>query len=288
MLSSLIRSRPGTYEELLAVLSASSGSLPKRLRQVAVFVTQHPNEMALESISSVARQIGVQPSTLVRFAQIFGYTGFSEFQDLFKAHLKAGRTGGKDADGPIVARDAGDHPLSGLIASGMASLSRVGTDIDGASFMKAAAVLAKARHIHVVGSKRAFAVAHYIALTLSQHGVANSLVGNVGSSAFDEISCIHPDDAVLAISFSPYNSITPELAAMARQRSAALVAITDSTMSPLIELSHAHLIVVEHAEGGYRTLSATMVVGLGLAIEIAKARRAPAPTPMDRKRKRTA
>ena len=49
--------------------------------------------VALGTISQVAEQAGVQPSTLVRFAQIFGYAGFSDFQGLFKEHVKGSLAG---------------------------------------------------------------------------------------------------------------------------------------------------------------------------------------------------
>ena len=80
--------KPRTYEELRAVLSSGTIHFPKRLRQVAIFLWQHPSDVALGTISQVAEQAGVQPSTLVRFAQIFGYAGFSDFQGLFKEHVK--------------------------------------------------------------------------------------------------------------------------------------------------------------------------------------------------------
>src|SRR5438067_10030900 len=80
--------KPRTYEELRAVLSSGTVHFPKRLRQVAIFLWQHPSDVALGSISRVAEQAGVQPSTLVRFAQTFGYAGFSDFQEIFKEHLK--------------------------------------------------------------------------------------------------------------------------------------------------------------------------------------------------------
>jgi DNA-binding MurR/RpiR family transcriptional regulator len=85
--------KPRTYEELRAVLTSGTPHFPKRLRQVAIFLWQHPNDVALGTISEVARQVGVQPSTLVRFAKIFGYAGFSDFQALFKDHIKGARPG---------------------------------------------------------------------------------------------------------------------------------------------------------------------------------------------------
>ena len=86
-------SRPGSYEELRAVLSSGTARLPKKLRQVAIHLWQHPTAVALGTVTSVAGEAGVQPSTLVRFAQAFGYSGFSDLQDVFKAYLADGGRG---------------------------------------------------------------------------------------------------------------------------------------------------------------------------------------------------
>ncbi|MCX7888616.1 MAG: MurR/RpiR family transcriptional regulator [Rhodobacteraceae bacterium] len=277
--SALGYARPATYEELLAVLSSGAAGLPKRLRQVAVYLTQHPAEVALGSISKVATDVGVQPSTLVRFAQIFGYAGFSDFQDLFKAHLKGGLPG----PAPRRAEDrpprAAPHALSGLCAAAAASVARLDEEFDAPAFARAAELLAGADLIHLIGSKRAFPVTSYMSLTLAQHGVRNVLVSNIGSAAHDQIACLGPADAVLSVSFSPYNSVTPELTAAAADRGATVVAITDSPFSPLIDLSGAALIVVESAAEGYRTLAASLVMGLGLSLAVARLRAAARPPP---------
>ena len=57
--------RPQTYEELRAVLSSGTTHFPKRLREVAIFLWQHPGDVALGTIGQVAEKAGVQPSTLV-------------------------------------------------------------------------------------------------------------------------------------------------------------------------------------------------------------------------------
>ena len=124
--------------------------------------------------------------------------------------------------------------------------------------------MAAADLIYVIGSKRAFPVTAYISLTLSQQGVRNVLVDNVGSTAFDQVGCVGPGDAVLAVSFSPYNSITPELVAAARERAAKIVSITDSTFSPLVKLSDAWIEVIEFDFAGFRSLAATLAVGMAL------------------------
>ena len=48
--------RPRTYEELRAVLASGTVHFPRRLRQVAIFLWQHPSDVAVGTIKSrVAR-----------------------------------------------------------------------------------------------------------------------------------------------------------------------------------------------------------------------------------------
>lgn len=262
-LAALGYTKPQTYEELRAVLSSGTVHFPKRLRQVAIYLWQHPSDVALGTIAQVAAQAGVQPSTLVRFAQIFGYAGFSDFQSLFKDHMK-GSWPERAGPEPTAKPNANLHFLTGMVGASQASLTRIGNSFDIASFEKMIDQLAAAELIYVIGSKRAFPVTAYLSLTLSQQGIRNLLVDNVGSTALDQVGCITPRDAVLAVSFSPYNSITPDLVAVAHERRARIVTITDSTFSPLVRLSDTWLEVVEQDFAGFRSLAASLAVGMAL------------------------
>ncbi len=270
--------RPETYEELRAVLASGTIHFPKRLRQVAIFLWQHPDDVALGTIVQVAEQAGVQPSTLVRFAKIFGYAGFSDFQGLFKDHVKGSWPEGRGRERNEATAGGGVRPelhfLSGMVGAARASLDRIGESFDVAAFEAMVDVLAAADLIYLVGSKRAFPVTAYLSLTLSQQGVRNILVDNVGSTAFDQIGCVTPRDAVLAVSFSPYNSVTPDLVASAHERRARIVTLTDSTFSPLIPLSEHWIEVVESDFAGFRSLAASLSVGLALVQGVATRRSA--------------
>ncbi|MEI9402923.1 MurR/RpiR family transcriptional regulator [Mesorhizobium argentiipisi] len=263
-LAALGYTKPQTYEELRAVLASGTVHFPKRLRQVAIFLWQHPSEVALGTIAQVADQAGVQPSTLVRFAQIFGYSGFSDFQLLFKDRMKGSWPDTQGSQDKAAEPNANLHFLNGMVAACQASLGRIGNDFDIAAFETMVDHLAAAELIYVIGSKRAFPVTTYLSLTLSQQGVRNVLVDNVGSTALDQVGCITPRDAVLAVSFSPYNSITPDLVAVAHERKARILTITDSTFSPLAKLSDTWLEVVEQDFGGFRSLAASLAVGMAL------------------------
>jgi DNA-binding MurR/RpiR family transcriptional regulator len=263
-------SRPQSYEELRAVLSSGTVRLPKKLRQVAIFLWQQPTAVALGTVTSVAQQAGVQPSTLVRFAQTFGYSGFSDLQEIFKAYLSGGWREAKDS--PPGASGEAAALIEGFVKSSQASLTRVSERLDFAALETIAGGLAGAGIIYIVGSKRAYCVANYLSLALSKLGVRNIALDNVGSAAFEHLRCAGERDAVLAISFTPYNSITPELAASAAQRGVPLFSLTDSAFSPLAPMSKAYVEVVEEDFSGFKSLAATLAVAMALVLRIAELR----------------
>ena len=105
-------------------------------------------------------------------------------------HLQGARQGLLARRPRAPAASGGGTFLNGLVAASQASLARLGDDFDIASFERMVAVLAEADLIHVIGSKRAFPVTAYVSLALSQQGVRNVLVDNVGSGALDQVGCV--------------------------------------------------------------------------------------------------
>src|SRR3954468_18708472 len=79
---------PRDFDELRAAIIDRKGSLPKRLTQVAAYALDNPDEVAFRTAASIAGAASVQPSTLVRFAQQFGFEGFSSLQQLFRTRLR--------------------------------------------------------------------------------------------------------------------------------------------------------------------------------------------------------
>ena len=50
--------------------------LSRTFQQIGRYLTQNPNDIAMQSINALADRCGVHASSLVRFAQSFGYSGF--------------------------------------------------------------------------------------------------------------------------------------------------------------------------------------------------------------------
>ena len=226
----------------------------------------------MSTVAELATGADVPPSAVMRFCQILGFSGFSEMQRLFREayspgwpdystrlkNLKEGGTGSPSA------------LLAEFIEAGRQSLEALAKSADELALHRAVSVLAGADTVHIVGLRRAFPVASYLAYVFEKMSVPAMLHDGVGK--LDHRFALRPNDAVLAITFAPYSEETLTLAQDARARGLPVVALTDRMTSPLVRYADAILTVPEVDFGAFRSLSATIAMAIALAVAIGTAR----------------
>ena len=265
---------PQDFEAFSARLLARAGLLPKRLRQVAAYLTEHPDEIALGTAATVASSAGVQPSTLVRFAKALDYEGFSDLQQVFRARLRERFPNYRERVALLRSGD-GSSTISGPLLDGFTrsasvSIERLRESADTRLIDEAIETLGGAAVIHILGSRRVFPVAVYLAYAFGKLGVRSSLVDHVAQLAPEQIAVAGLDDVVLAVSFTPYAPSTVELAHAAARRGIPVVAITDSPFSPLAPVARVRIDVAEADYGAFRSLAATFALAMTLAVGTAE------------------
>ncbi len=267
---------PQDFEALKRRLIAIEPELPKRLRQTAAFALDHPDEVALGTASSVAERAQVQASTLVRFAQTLGFAGFSELQGVFRDHLRNRWPNYSERLKALgdSAFDSGDPTrlLFGFADSAAASIAKLRSMVHRDELDAAIAVLARADTIYLAGQRRSFCVSHYLAYALAQLDVRAALIDNVGGLGPEQLAGAGADDALLAISFSPYSPVTLAQVDAARRRKTPIVVITDSALSPLAGMADARFEIAESDFGSFRSLAATFCLAMTLAVAVAEKR----------------
>src|SRR5207253_9087576 len=67
--------------------------LSRQQKVVAKYFEDNRGRIAVDRISEIAARCEVQPSAIVRFAQRFGFSGFSEMQAVFREAFDAGEKG---------------------------------------------------------------------------------------------------------------------------------------------------------------------------------------------------
>ena len=273
---------PRDFAGLKALIAERAGDLPKRLTQIASFALDNPDEIAFGTVSSIAEQAKVQPSTLVRFSQAMGYQGFSEMQEVFRSRLRDRILNYGERIQQLrehaLASSKPNVIFQGFCDATEKSIAVMREKLNPDELDRAVEMLAKAETIYLIGLRRSFPITSYMAYALGKLGVRSILVDAVGGLAAEQMTFATPKDAVLAISFTPYASETVTLTQAASARQVPIVAITDSPFSPLAQTANLWIEVGEANFEGFRSMSATLTLAMTLTVAIAE-KREQAPEP---------
>jgi DNA-binding MurR/RpiR family transcriptional regulator len=278
-----IMERKQTFDELKVQISSEHGKLSKRLRQIAEFAVAEPDQMALETVATIARHAKVQPSSLIRFAKHFGFDGFSDMQRVFRSRLidraltygqriRQARAGDFD---PSTALDVLKH----FAEADHAALRHLQAETSPADLDDAIGLLADAEIVGLVAQRRSFPIAAYLAYGLSHLGRRALLIDGVGGMGVEQARLLRSRDALIAISFKPYAPETLAVVRAAAERLVKIIAMTDTALSPLLPVAAVNFEIAEAQVLGIRSLTAsmclavTLVVGLGRRLAAAKAPR---------------
>jgi DNA-binding MurR/RpiR family transcriptional regulator len=268
---------PQDFDALRAAILERKGELPKRLTQVAAYALDHPDEIAFGTAASIALSADVQPSTLVRFAQHFGFDGFSGLQQLFRARLRERTSSYEERlrqleeNGAELAEST--NIFNGFISAAHRSVDAIAAAVEPDAFERAVTLLAEAETIYLIAKRRSYPISSYMAYAFGKLRVKCLLVGTSAGIDDDLLAMATPKDAAFAISFSPYASESAAQARALASRGIPVVSLTDSAFSPLAECSKEWFEVVEADHAGFRSLSASMAFAMALTVSIAEKRR---------------
>ena len=268
------------YEELRAEIARRYPGFSDRLQVIAEFALDHPTEMALGTVAEVAERAKVQPSAIVRFAHAIGYGGFTEMQQIFRSRLVAGaapsykeRIARLRRDGRFRSDNSPHDLLSRFASEGAVSLESAQEYVREADLTRAIGIMGAADSIYVVGLGGSFPVAAHLTYVLRRMGRRVVLLDGLGSALGDHVLTATPRDAVIAISFRPYNRETVALLPDFLARGVPAIAVTDSLLSPIVAGAEVAFEIPDMPEAALRTMVAPMclvqslAVGLSLALD---------------------
>lgn len=263
---------PQNFSELEERITADYPSLSRRLQQTARFLLDHPQEVAFATVAKLAENAGVTPSTLIRFANSFDFSGFSEMQQLFRTRL-VDELPNYNERIHAVRTATGESLDSAQLLWEFAEANREVLDqlpsrIDPRNLERALDIFEKANAIHVMGARRSFVVASYMTYALHHIDKRTFLINGLGGMYGEQVRSIDSQDALMVVSFSPYAQESRDVADEARKRGIPLVVITDSSLSPLARLADVTLVVHEAEVKSFRGLTSSLCLTQTLAISL--------------------
>ena len=250
--------------------------LSKRLKQVAQYVLDNSHSVVFDTVAVIAERSGVPPSTLIRFANAFGFSGFNEMKQVFRENLMQETANYTERlqlfrqlepeQGP---QESAVDILNVFLQANAQALQQLSSQTDAQLLEEAVTILNQAHNIFIVGLKRSFSIACYLDYALHHLDCRSFVINGLGGMFDEQLSLVKEGDVVVAISFSPYAKETLEIMNIVAQKGVKQIAITDSQISPLLTFSDTAFVMKEAQVKGFRSQCATMTLVQILAIALA-------------------
>jgi len=236
---------PQTLEQLRSLVARihtkkASTKLGGRALRALESIVDAPGQMAMSSISEVAAAAGVNASTLSRLSKRLGYSGFNEFQDVFRHHLYGKSHFYSERARDLLRAPAGPEPeaiLARIAHDEAANIAATASHIDDATLQAAAVRLIEARRVRTFGARQMHAVAYFLSFGL---GMLRSDVAQLAPLEYGiahGLAQLDVDDVIVVISCAPYTRVSIETARTAADQGMRVVALTDSQASPLAQIA---------------------------------------------------
>ncbi len=271
-------SPPASFDQLRKVIHERYDTLSPQLQRIAQSALDDPDGFALETVVVLAEAIGVQPSSLVRFAQVFGYTGFSDMQRVFRLRLIEGAPvyrGRIHEHRDKLADAAEGDPLTILQEFANASaltLNELSESVAQEDLLQAMQMLQNARDVFVIGQRRAFPLAAYFAYGLTRLEMRCHLLDFVGGMVPQQVASLTPDDLLVAVSFAEYAPPVVEVVQDVFIRGIPTLTITDTVVSPLAKHATLSFVVKDADVHRFRPIAAQVTLIQSIIIALSYAR----------------
>lgn len=268
-------SAPASFDTLRHAVQERYDALSPHLQRLARLALEDPNSFALETVTSLAQTAEVQPSTLIRFAKEFGYSGFSDMQKVFRLRLIEGAPAYREQIYQhrrrleTVAESDPVAILEEFTDASIMCLERLKDTVDPTALARAIELMAAAEHIYVIGQRRAFPIAAYIAYGLARLEHRTQLLDFVGGMVPQQAATLRPTDLLIAVAFAEYTPAVVEVVRDVHIRNIPTLTITDVPTSPLAKHGTVYF-CVDDADihrfrpiAGSMSLAQSLIIGLG-------------------------
>jgi DNA-binding MurR/RpiR family transcriptional regulator len=265
-------SEPGTFDDLVRVLHRRHATLSPSHRAIAERVMNDPEGVAFMTVTEMATAVGVNESTVVRFATGLNLSGYPALVRLCRERLREQAQLLRRFDSLATAADGASDVRARTAGFDQANIARTFARIDQAAWEEIIGALADAPAVHVVGLRKCFAPAYLLSylLTLVRDGVRTLTPG--AGTLTDRVRQIRAGDTVVALSIHRYTADTVRAFRFAEGAGARTIALTDNPSSPLARHAGPTLYVDTTGVAVMRSVAAFTSVVQALATEVAARR----------------
>ena len=229
-------------KQLISDIQAQYPRFSKGQKLIAQYILKNYDKVAFMTACKLGETVGVSESTVVRFANALGYSGYPKLQDALQELIKNKLTTVQRVDMANEYSD-GSTILKKVLKGDIDNIKDTLESIDEKDFEEAATKLLKARKIYILGMRSSFTIAQYLGFYLDIILDNVHIIRTDMGDAFEQTVRINEDDVLIAISFPRYSRKAYQIVNHAKDKGAHIIALTDSKFAPVASLAENLLLV---------------------------------------------
>ena len=258
---------------VLHTIRSRMETFSKGQRRVADYILENYDKAAFMTASRLGAVARVSESTVVRFAAEVGYDGYPSMQKALQELIR-GRLTSVQRIRASRERVRGADVVSSVMQRDMSSIQAAIDQVDRGEFQQVVELLLKAERIYILGVRSSSFLAGYLNFYLHLIFKNVVLVQNAAAGEiYEQMVHIGPGDVLVGISFPRYSIMAVNAVNFAHDRGADVVAITDSTVSPLYAPAKAALLVRSDMISFVDSMAAPLSLLNALIIELGHRRK---------------
>lgn len=250
---------PQSQEQIVERLLADFDALPGQLQLCARYIIDHPHEVGLQSMRTLAASAEVQPNSFVRLARHLGFEGYDAMRERFRDFVRGGSGSTPDRVRWLqqMDRSGGSAAIFGSMAEAcLENTEKMFAQQSVSELEQAADLMIASRRVYVLGLGLAYPLAYnfwYVARMGFDHFI---LTPRHGSLPSDDIIRMDERDCLVAMTFQPYRSDTLAAVQRARKMGAKVIGVTDSSAASLCREADIGLVSPTHTPQFFHSNSA--------------------------------
>ena len=247
-------------------------TLTPELQKAANYTAAHGQEVAVNSMRSVAQLAQVKPATLLRLSKALGFDGWQQLKDqqlkelglLNNTFSQSQYKNYTDKAKRLITNENHYHSMSNEIKNNL----DVSYDLNINKLNQAATMMKSANNIYICGFRASFSLAYYLfyvtRLFKNNLSLIDGLAGNI--ELYPRI--FQPNDVVVIIGYAPLSREIKRIFEIAKKRQSKIIMISDNSVSQWT--IHADVNLQSPTEGSsfFPLLSAGMAVIEQLIVEL--------------------
>lgn len=254
-------------QDLMRTIRMRLPHLSKGQKLIAGYILEHYDKAAFMTAGKLGASIGVSESTVVRFANELGFSGYPKLQKSLQQLIRNKLTTVQRIE---LSNDymTQENALKGVLKADMENIKATLENINYQTFEDIVNSLFKARKIYIIGLRDSSALSEFLAFYLNLILDNVKVVAYGVSDIFEQMLNVDEQDIVIGIGFPRYTTRTIEALSFAKSKNANIVVITDSLLSPLASKADYTLIAQSNMTSFVDSLVAPLSVINALIIAV--------------------